>query len=262
MAFVFGAFVHPSWSSWPVLADRFRLFAGHWGSIWKGHLAAGNQGPKYSRTPAGSRQFWLQSAFFDRWFLFLLGETVRVKRWVVISFHLLISKDATVFVCICLWAKTKKTLLLSFLKSLFQLLKQAHSKSRLSKTVVGPRGKLCACGPAEVISQLKGDFFSRLKQVGSKGEIYREEPAGWLLATSSFMKSCTLFFPECVAKGSRLTWESEGRAVFARRCFRVRNRSQLFESVPYGPAVGPALKSDFSWTCHVSVCVAIPLWFA
>ena len=25
--------------------------------------------------------------------------------------------------------------------------------------------------------------------------------------------------PECVAKGSRLTWESEGRAVFARRCF-------------------------------------------
>ena len=35
-----------------------------------------------------------------------------------------------------------------------------------------------------------------------------------------------MFFPECVAKGSRLTWESEGRAVFARRCFRVRNRPQ------------------------------------
>ena len=31
-------------------------------------------------------------------------------------------------------------------------------------------------------------------------------------------------FPECVAKGSRLTWESEGRAVFARPCFRVRDR--------------------------------------
>ena len=38
-------------------------------------------------------------------------------------------------------------------------------------------------------------------------------------------------FPECVAKGSRLTWESEGRAVFAGRCFRVRNRSQPSSSV-------------------------------
>ena len=36
------------------------------------------------------------------------------------------------------------------------------------------------------------------------------------------------FLPECVAKGSRLTGESEGRAVFARRCFRIRNRSRLF----------------------------------
>ena len=34
------------------------------------------------------------------------------------------------------------------------------------------------------------------------------------------------FFPECVAKGSRFTWESEGRAVFAGRCFPVRNRPQ------------------------------------
>ena len=40
-----------------------------------------------------------------------------------------------------------------------------------------------------------------------------------------------VFFPECVAKGSRLTWESEGRAVFARRCFRVRNRSHVFAIV-------------------------------
>ena len=38
-------------------------------------------------------------------------------------------------------------------------------------------------------------------------------------------------FPECVAKGSRLTWESEGRAVFAGRCFRDRNRSQPSSSV-------------------------------
>ena len=38
-------------------------------------------------------------------------------------------------------------------------------------------------------------------------------------------------FPECVAKGSRLTWESEGRAVFAGRCFRVRNRPHVFAIV-------------------------------
>ena len=49
-------------------------------------------------------------------------------------------------------------------------------------------------------------------------------------------------FPECVAKGSRLTWESEGRAVFAGRCFRVRNRPRLFESAPYGTAVGESSK--------------------
>ena len=60
------------------------------------------------------------------------------------------------------------------------------------------------------------------------------------------------FFPECVAKGSRLTWESEGRALFAGRCFRdrnrsqpfatVRNRPQVFESGSYGPAVGESSK--------------------
>ena len=38
-------------------------------------------------------------------------------------------------------------------------------------------------------------------------------------------------FPECVTKGSRLTWESEGRGVFAGRCFCVRNRSQATASV-------------------------------
>ena len=73
-------------------------------------------------------------------------------------------------------------------------------------------------------------------------------------------------FPECVAKGSRLTWESEGRAVFARRCFRVRNRPQPSSTVlkcsnpaPMALPLGRALKRDFSWTCHVSVCAAIPL---
>ena len=38
---------------------------------------------------------------------------------------------------------------------------------------------------------------------------------------------CCFFFPECVAKGSRLTlWGSGGRALFAKRCFYVRNRPQ------------------------------------
>ena len=64
-------------------------------------------------------------------------------------------------------------------------------------------------------------------------------------------------FPECVAKGPRLTWESEGRAVFARRCFRVRNRSQPSSTVrkcsnpaPMALPLGRALKSDFSWMCQ------------
>ena len=62
-----------------------------------------------------------------------------------------------------------------------------------------------------------------------------------------------LLIPECVAKGSRLTWESEARAVFAGRCFcvrnrpqpfaTVRNRSQVFESGSYGPAVGESSKT-------------------
>ena len=51
-----------------------------------------------------------------------------------------------------------------------------------------------------------------------------------------------LIFPECVAKGSRLIWESEGRAVFAGRCFCDRNRPQVFESGSYGPAVGENCK--------------------
>ena len=58
--------------------------------------------------------------------------------------------------------------------------------------------------------------------------------------------------PECVAKGSRLTWESEGRAVFAGRCFPVRNRPQPSSTVlncsnpsPMAPPLGRARKSDF-----------------
>ena len=43
--------------------------------------------------------------------------------------------------------------------------------------------------------------------------------------------SSFIFFPECVAKGSRFTWESEGRAVFAGRCFRDRNRPHVFAIV-------------------------------
>ena len=46
--------------------------------------------------------------------------------------------------------------------------------------------------------------------------------------------------------------------MFAGRCFRVRNRPQVFESGSYGPAVGESSKSDFSWVGRVSVCAAIP----
>ena len=68
-----------------------------------------------------------------------------------------------------------------------------------------------------------------------------------------------VFFPECVAKSSRLTWGSEGRAVFARRCFWVRNRSyDVSMALPLGRAIG----GGFSWMCRASVCVAaITLWF-
>ena len=58
------------------------------------------------------------------------------------------------------------------------------------------------------------------KQCGctwSKNVWQNEETChAWLIQTYSF-------FPECVAKG--------GRAVFARRCFRVRNRPQPSSSV-------------------------------
>ena len=49
----------------------------------------------------------------------------------------------------------------------------------------------------------------------------------------------------------------------------VRNRPQLFATVlkcsnpaPMALPLGRAVKSDFSWPCHMSVCAAIPLWFA
>ena len=49
----------------------------------------------------------------------------------------------------------------------------------------------------------------------------------------------------------------------------VRNRSQPFACVrncsdpaPMALPLGRALKSDFWWTCHVSVCAAILVWFA
>ena len=73
---------------------------------------------------------------------------------------------------------------------------------------------------------------------------------GFLLGfVSDFYKA---FFPECVAKGSRFTWESEGRAVFAGRCFPVRNRPQPSSTVlncsnpsPMALPLGRARKSDF-----------------
>ena len=71
-------------------------------------------------------------------------------------------------------------------------------------------------------------------------------------------------FPECVAKGSRrLTLGVWGY------CFRVRNCSQPTATArecsnpsPMALPLGRALKSDFSWISHVSLCIAIPLWFA
>ena len=76
--------------------------------------------------------------------------------------------------------------------------------------------------------------------------------------------STGFLFPECVVKGSRLTWESEGIELCSplfscpQPSATVRNRSRVFESEPYGTAVGRALKSDFSWRCHVCLrCYSI-----
>ena len=56
--------------------------------------------------------------------------------------------------------------------------------------------------------------------------------------------------------------------MFARRCFRVRNRLQpaahvrkCSDPAPMALPLGRALTSDFSWLCHVSVCAAIPCDF-
>ena len=111
------------------------------------------------------------------------------------------------------------------------------------------------------------DWLQRVNDLrGSARDFLRFAPAE-LRANREALRLCFLrCFPECVAKGSRLTSESEGRAVFARRCFRVRNRSHMFATVrkcsnpaPMALPLGRALKSDFSWMCHVSVCAAITL---
>ena len=69
-----------------------------------------------------------------------------------------------------------------------------------------------------------------------------------------------VFIPECVAKSSRLTWGSEGRAVFARRCFlssqpfaTVRNPLNRPYDVSMALPLGRAIEGGFSWTCHVSL---------
>ena len=85
------------------------------------------------------------------------------------------------------------------------------------------------------------------------------------------------FFPECVAKGSRLwlgVWGLElclhglRRVVVCRRlssslvvCRRLSSfvvvcrRRRVSNLRP----LGEAFASDFSWMCHVSVCAAITL---
>ena len=77
----------------------------------------------------------------------------------------------------------------------------------------------------------------------------RLPPPSRIMTTAN---KCTFLFPECVAKGSCLTWESEGRAVFAGRCFPVRNRPQPSSTVlncsnpsPMALPLGRARKSDF-----------------
>ena len=65
--------------------------------------------------------------------------------------------------------------------------------------------------------------------------------------------------PECIAKGSRLTWESEGRAVFADVVFEFATVCNRRYDVSMALPLGEAFASDFSWMWHVSVCAAITL---
>ena len=51
------------------------------------------------------------------------------------------------------------------------------------------------------------------------------EPKERLLAKAKIV------LPECVAKGSRLTMGSPGRALFATRCLSVRNRPQPIATI-------------------------------
>ena len=69
-------------------------------------------------------------------------------------------------------------------------------------------------------------------------------------------------FPECVAKGSRLTWESSLRVELCSPevVFVFATVRKCSNPAPMALPLGRARKSDFSWMCHdVSVCAAIPL---
>ena len=63
-----------------------------------------------------------------------------------------------------------------------------------------------------------------------------------------------VIFPECVAKGSRLTLGVWGRALFATRCFYVRNRSQpsaVIRRCHWGKLLEGV--SDENVTCQIRV---------
>ena len=85
------------------------------------------------------------------------------------------------------------------------------------------------------------EFPSKPYSVRTTKESRSQESSGgpfWVVMDIQKPEMIVYFFPECVAKGSCLTWESECRAVFTRRCFWVRNRAHVFKSGSYGPAVG------------------------
>ena len=151
-------------------------------------------------------------------------------------------------------AKSKITGFFFLVLSRFDL-----QENLLSTGVVPPR--------TFTLSRLKGSCSAEeLAEVLPLGAAVEEKQFGLLIGKCHFRVMALwvfmmvlyifigvfMFFPECVAKGSRLTWESEGRAVFAGRCFRVRNRPQPSSTVlncsnpsPMALPLGRARKRDF-----------------
>ena len=77
------------------------------------------------------------------------------------------------------------------------------SRSWSSSHLAGPRDVLGRSRRSLVCGSKEECLILDIKQKGKKKKPNAEKNT----------------FTECVAKGSRLTWESKGRAVCARRCF-------------------------------------------